>query len=142
MKRVYLEESWPDSWKYCYLYDLEEVYGEITHRGYAYAYDKRRQSLRTAGAVVASFLVVRNLDKSHYAWYSLAFNQQSTLGSFTLLGIGTGMTSMAGQWIADRESKPRQSSFRNPNVPSKHEISVLLLDIHPVCRIRNLPRRS
>jgi O-antigen/teichoic acid export membrane protein len=56
-----------------------------------------------ACAVVASFLVVRNLDKSHYAWYSLAFNLQSTLGNFTLLGIGTGMTSMAGQWIADRE---------------------------------------
>jgi O-antigen/teichoic acid export membrane protein len=56
-----------------------------------------------ACAVVASFLVVRNLDKNHYAWYSLAFNLQSTLGIFTLLGIGTGMTSMAGQWIADRE---------------------------------------
>ena len=56
-----------------------------------------------ACAVVASFLVVRNLDKNHYAWYSLAFNLQSTLGNFTLLGIGTGMTSMAGQWIADRE---------------------------------------
>jgi O-antigen/teichoic acid export membrane protein len=56
-----------------------------------------------ACAVLASFLVVRNLDKNHYAWYSLAFNLQSTLGTFTLLGIGTGMTSMAGQWIADRE---------------------------------------
>jgi hypothetical protein len=56
-----------------------------------------------ACTVVASFLVVRNLDKNHYAWYSLAFNLQSTLGILTLLGIGTGMTSMAGQWIADRE---------------------------------------
>jgi O-antigen/teichoic acid export membrane protein len=56
-----------------------------------------------ACAVLASFLVVRNLDKNHYAWYCLAFNLQSTLGMFTLLGIGTGMTSMAGQWIADRE---------------------------------------
>ena len=54
-------------------------------------------------AALASFLVVRNLDKSHYAWYSLAFNLQSTLGAFTLLGIGTGMTSMGGQWIGDRE---------------------------------------
>ena len=43
MKRVYLEESWPDSWKYSYPYDLQEVYGEITHRGYAYAYDTRRR---------------------------------------------------------------------------------------------------
>lgn len=47
MKRVYMQESWPDSWKYSYPYDLEEVYGEITNRGYAYAYDnRRRQTLR------------------------------------------------------------------------------------------------
>lgn len=47
MKRVYLEESWPDSWKYSYPYDLQEVYGEIANRGYAYAYDnRRRQTLR------------------------------------------------------------------------------------------------
>jgi hypothetical protein len=59
-----------------------------------------------------SFLVVRNLDKNHYAWYSLAFNLQSALGKFTLLGIGTGMTSMGGQWIAGRE---------------KMELSLLLL---------------
>jgi hypothetical protein len=56
-----------------------------------------------ACAVVASFLVVRNLDKNHYAWYSLAFNLQSTLSNLTLLGIGTGMMSMGGQWIADPE---------------------------------------
>jgi 2-polyprenyl-3-methyl-5-hydroxy-6-metoxy-1,4-benzoquinol methylase len=43
MKRVYLEKSWPESWKYSYPYDLEEVYGEITNRGYAYAYDNRRR---------------------------------------------------------------------------------------------------
>jgi O-antigen/teichoic acid export membrane protein len=54
-------------------------------------------------AALASFLVVRNLDKAHYAWYSLAFNLQTTLGMFTLLGIGTGMISMSGQWIGDRE---------------------------------------
>src|ERR1039457_1607843 len=47
MKRVYMQESWPDSWKYSYPYDLEEVYGEISNRGYAYAYDNRRkQTLR------------------------------------------------------------------------------------------------
>jgi O-antigen/teichoic acid export membrane protein len=54
-------------------------------------------------AALASFLVVRNLDKEHFAWYSLAFNLQSTLANFTLLGIGTGMVSMSGQWIGDRE---------------------------------------
>src|SRR5712691_323346 len=56
-----------------------------------------------ACAAFASFLVVRNLDKEHFAWYSLAFNLQTTLGIFTLLGIGTGMTSMSGQWIGDRD---------------------------------------
>jgi O-antigen/teichoic acid export membrane protein len=54
-------------------------------------------------AALASFLVVRNLDKAHYAWYSLAFNLQSTLANFTLLGIGTGMVSMSGKWLGDRE---------------------------------------
>ena len=54
-------------------------------------------------AALASFLVVRNLNKEHFAWYSLAFNLQTALGLFTLLGIGTGMTSMSGQWIGDRE---------------------------------------
>lgn len=47
MKRVYIDEDWPESWKYSYPYDLEEIYGEITNRGYAYAYDNRRkQTLR------------------------------------------------------------------------------------------------
>jgi O-antigen/teichoic acid export membrane protein len=56
-----------------------------------------------AFAALASFMVVRNLNKEHFAWYSLAFNLQTTLGTFTLLGIGTGMISMSGQWIGDRE---------------------------------------
>lgn len=43
VRRVHLEDSWPDSWKYSYPYDLEEVYGEVTNRGYAYAYDNRRR---------------------------------------------------------------------------------------------------
>jgi 2-polyprenyl-3-methyl-5-hydroxy-6-metoxy-1,4-benzoquinol methylase len=42
MKRVYMQESWPASWKYSYPYDLEEIYGEITNCGYAYAYAHRR----------------------------------------------------------------------------------------------------
>jgi len=42
MKRVYPQEDWPKSWKYSYTYDLEEVYGDYTNRGYAYAYDHRR----------------------------------------------------------------------------------------------------
>jgi 2-polyprenyl-3-methyl-5-hydroxy-6-metoxy-1,4-benzoquinol methylase len=54
MKRVHLQEDWPDSWKYSYPYDLEEVYGEITNRGYAYAYDNRRkETLRLLTEVLA-----------------------------------------------------------------------------------------
>lgn len=43
MKRLYLEESWPETWKYSYPYDLQEIWGEIKHWGYAYAYAARRQ---------------------------------------------------------------------------------------------------
>jgi 2-polyprenyl-3-methyl-5-hydroxy-6-metoxy-1,4-benzoquinol methylase len=43
MRRIYMQESWPESWKYSYPYDLEEVYGEITNRGYVYAYENRRK---------------------------------------------------------------------------------------------------
>ncbi len=43
MKRVRLEESWPDSWKYSFAYDRMEVYGELDRRGYAYAYAERRR---------------------------------------------------------------------------------------------------
>jgi 2-polyprenyl-3-methyl-5-hydroxy-6-metoxy-1,4-benzoquinol methylase len=47
VNRVKIEENWPDSWKSAYPYDLEEVYGEISNRGYAYAYQNRRkQALR------------------------------------------------------------------------------------------------
>lgn len=42
MKRVYPEESWPDSWKYSYPYDLEEIYGATISPGYASAYRLRR----------------------------------------------------------------------------------------------------
>ncbi|MBI3950635.1 MAG: methyltransferase domain-containing protein, partial [Acidobacteria bacterium] len=43
MRRVTPHESWPDSWKESYQYDLLEVYGETSHRGYAYAYAQRRK---------------------------------------------------------------------------------------------------
>ena len=54
MKRVFAEAAWPESWKYSYAYDLQEIYGEIDNRGYAYAYDnRRRQTLKLLSAVVA-----------------------------------------------------------------------------------------
>lgn len=43
MRRVYPQPDWPESWRYWYPYDLQEVYGEIRHRGYAYAYANRRK---------------------------------------------------------------------------------------------------
>ena len=43
MRRVYIQDSWPESWKTSYIYDLEEVYGEISNPGYAYAYESRRK---------------------------------------------------------------------------------------------------
>lgn len=43
MKKIVLQDNWPDSWKYSYGYDLLEIYGEMSNRGYAYAYANRRQ---------------------------------------------------------------------------------------------------
>jgi len=44
MKRIYIENSWNESWKYCYQYDLLEIYGEVKKDlGYAYAYELRKQ---------------------------------------------------------------------------------------------------
>src|SRR2546430_6013508 len=43
MRRVHAEATWPESWRLSYAYDLEEVYGEITHCGYAGAYRERRR---------------------------------------------------------------------------------------------------
>jgi 2-polyprenyl-6-hydroxyphenyl methylase/3-demethylubiquinone-9 3-methyltransferase len=53
MRRVFLEPSWPDSWKLSYHYDLSEIYDEPTHLGYAYAYAERRaQTLRLVTEVL------------------------------------------------------------------------------------------
>ena|SRR2546421_2614906 len=47
MKRVQPDESWPKTWQESYSYDLDEVYGEISNHGYAYAYqNRRRRTLR------------------------------------------------------------------------------------------------
>jgi 2-polyprenyl-3-methyl-5-hydroxy-6-metoxy-1,4-benzoquinol methylase len=43
MRRIYLNEKWPASWKSSYNFDLDEVFGDISHYGYAYAYDNRRK---------------------------------------------------------------------------------------------------
>lgn len=42
MKRVYPDDTWSDLWHNSYRFDLEEVYESISNRGYAYAYQSRR----------------------------------------------------------------------------------------------------
>lgn len=55
MKRLYLTDSWKENWKKCYPYDLLEIYGDIAaNRGYAYAYENRKnQVLSMVRSVVA-----------------------------------------------------------------------------------------
>lgn len=43
MKHVTPQRDWPESWKSSYEYDRQEVYNDISNRGYAYAYDNRRR---------------------------------------------------------------------------------------------------
>jgi len=42
VKRVTPDDTWLESWRYSYPYDLEEVYGQVSCHGYAYAYENRR----------------------------------------------------------------------------------------------------
>jgi 2-polyprenyl-6-hydroxyphenyl methylase/3-demethylubiquinone-9 3-methyltransferase len=44
MKRPVPRPDWPESWKDSYAYDLQEVYGEVSRRGYGYAYQDRRKT--------------------------------------------------------------------------------------------------
>src|ERR1700747_373816 len=41
MKRLNLQETWPDLWKGTHPFDLAEVYGEGPWLGYTYAYQNR-----------------------------------------------------------------------------------------------------
>jgi len=53
MNRVTLDASWPESWKYSYPYDLEEIYGQNANPGYSYAYQQRRdETLRLLTSVL------------------------------------------------------------------------------------------
>jgi 2-polyprenyl-3-methyl-5-hydroxy-6-metoxy-1,4-benzoquinol methylase len=54
MNRIKPEPNWPPSWKESYAYDRSEIYGEISHHGYAYAYgNRRRETLRLVTEVLA-----------------------------------------------------------------------------------------
>ena len=43
MKKIYPDASWLETWRYSYPYDLQEIYGELSCHGYAYAYASRRR---------------------------------------------------------------------------------------------------
>jgi 2-polyprenyl-3-methyl-5-hydroxy-6-metoxy-1,4-benzoquinol methylase len=54
VKRVEPQPDWPQSWKESHFYDQSEIYGEISHHGYAYAYEnRRRETLRLLTEVFA-----------------------------------------------------------------------------------------
>lgn len=42
MKTLQPRGDWPPAWRRAYEFDRAEIYGEVTHRGYAYAYANRR----------------------------------------------------------------------------------------------------
>jgi 2-polyprenyl-6-hydroxyphenyl methylase/3-demethylubiquinone-9 3-methyltransferase len=58
MNRIRAEKNWPESWLKSYEYDRQEVYGELVHRGYAYAYESRMshtlEMVRKVAAPVAA----------------------------------------------------------------------------------------
>jgi 2-polyprenyl-6-hydroxyphenyl methylase/3-demethylubiquinone-9 3-methyltransferase len=54
VKRIEPQPDWPQSWKDSYFYDQSEIYGEISHHGYAYAYaNRRRETLQLLTEVLA-----------------------------------------------------------------------------------------
>jgi len=47
VKRIEPQSDWPQSWKESHFYDRSEIYGDISHYGYAYSYENRkRETLR------------------------------------------------------------------------------------------------
>ncbi len=44
MRRPQTSADWPESWRTSYEYDRLEIFGEISHYGYAYGYARRRAS--------------------------------------------------------------------------------------------------
>ena len=54
MKPLEMQPDWAESWKLSHRYDLMELWGDMRHRGYAYAYaNRRRATLALLGEVVA-----------------------------------------------------------------------------------------
>jgi 2-polyprenyl-6-hydroxyphenyl methylase/3-demethylubiquinone-9 3-methyltransferase len=54
VKRASPQPDWPKSWQESAFYDQSEIYGEISHYGYAYAYEnRRRETLRLLTEVLS-----------------------------------------------------------------------------------------
>lgn len=45
MKKIVLDPTWHETWKYSYPYDLLEIYSDTSSLGYAYAYETRRNHI-------------------------------------------------------------------------------------------------
>ena len=72
MKKIQFDSKWKDSWKYCYPYDLLEIYGETkANTGYAYAYENRRKN---------TFSLIKSVSKQGDEILDVAAAQ----GNFTL----------------------------------------------------------
>lgn len=54
MRRPQPDETWPDTWRYSFTYDLLELYGETSSPGYTYAYQNRARMTVQLIASVAS----------------------------------------------------------------------------------------
>lgn len=60
MKQPRPSSDWPASWQRCYAYDKLEVFGDLSHRGYVYAYQNRRRmalSLLTEGLATGARVI-------------------------------------------------------------------------------------
>ncbi len=76
MKVVDLQPHWPESWQMSHRFDQLEVYGQLSDRGYAYAYANRREVtlklLQQAAAPPARVLDIAAAQGN----FSLAFAEQ------------------------------------------------------------------
>ncbi len=71
MRHVPFQETWPESWRYSHPYDRLEIWGDLRHRGYAYAYaERRRHALELIRRAVAP--PARVLDIAA-AWETMIF---------------------------------------------------------------------
>lgn len=43
MKKLTIQDNWPETWKYSYSFDLLEIYDDKSCRGYSYAYANRQK---------------------------------------------------------------------------------------------------